>query len=178
MQIVNKKFILWVLPILIATVTLAGTNNSASAQDTPRLRSKTAEGTLVQVSSTALKMKSREGDLDINLTPDTRYHRTETGLQASELKAGDTLRFTLKGTDGLPVIESLTPLALRYSDSTLLTLPNDPKLRFERMGSLVPSELAVGQTTKIASNVYPDGKMEARDVWLIIKPSQKVAANE
>lgn len=174
----SKRFVLWVLPFFAATVALSGMSGEASAQNTARPRSKTVEGPLLQATTTALKLKSREGDLDITLTPDTQYHRMETGLQISDLKQGEIVQFTLKGTNGLPTVETVTPLTLKFSNSAQLTLPNDPKLRFDRISSSSASELAAGQTAKVANNLFPDGRLEAREVWLIIKPARKTASKD
>jgi hypothetical protein len=86
------------------------------------------------------------------------------------LKVGDTVRFPLKGTDGLPTIQSLTPLTLKFGDEATLTLNQTEKMKFDLVTKITAAELATGQEVKIASNVFADGKMEAREVWLVLPP--------
>lgn len=136
----------------------------------PRPRSKTVQGTFVQANASSVKLNSKDGELNAVLVPTTEYWRIETGITPSNLKIGDTIRFTLRGTDGMATVQSVSPLTLKFADVATLTIDNPRRMKFERASKLTPTDLASGQTAKVASNVFPDGRIEAREVWVIVEP--------
>jgi hypothetical protein len=61
-------------------------------------------------------------------------------------------------------------VTLKFGDDAILTLNNTEKMKFDLVTKIAATELTAGQTAKIVSNVLPDGKMEAREVWVVVAP--------
>lgn len=169
----------WVIPVLAAVITGAGANVvlAAPAGDMkPKIakahkpKSKTAEGSFTSANETVVKLKVKDGEMNINLVPTTKYWRIQKGLAVTSLKAGDMVKFSLKGTDNMATVQSLAPLTLKFSDIATLTLDKIGRTKFDRVTKLAAADLVAGQNAKVASSLFADGKLEAREVWVMIEP--------
>ena len=168
------------LPALAAVIVGSGISTvlAAPAVETkapkaakaPKPKSKTVEGTFSAANATMVKLKAKDGEMNVNLVPTTEYWRIQTGLAVNELKVGDMVKFTLKGTDDMATVQSLAPLTLKFSDIATLTIDKIGRIKFDRVSKLAATDLTAGQEAKVASNLFADGKLEAREVWVIISP--------
>lgn len=183
MKTVTPNRVRWVIPALAAVIAGAGANIvlAAPAKETkpktvkaPKPKQKTAEGTLTQANATMVKLKAKDGEMSVNLVPATEYWQIQTGLPSSELKVGDMVKFTLKGTKGMATIQSLAPLTLKFDDVATLTIDKIGRTKFDRVTKLQADDLTADQQAKVVSSVFADGKMEAREVWVIIKPVKPI----
>ena len=182
MQTVTSKQMCWAIPA-VAAVLFAGGVQSGLAQPTtttatkpakavkePKPKSKTANGTIAQASATQVKLTTKDGEVTANLVPTTQYWRVQESVKATDLKTGDTVKFPLKGTNGLPTVQGLAPLTLTFGDMATLTITKTEKMKFDLVTKIAATELAAGQSAKVASSVFPDGHMEAREVWVEVAP--------
>ena len=181
---VNVTRICWAIPALAVVLSSAGANvvlaaptegAKPKAVKAPKPKSRTLQGTFSQANATTIKLKAKDGETNVNLVPTTVYWRIQTGLPVSELKVGDMVKFTLKGTDNMATVQSLSPLTLKFSDVATLTLDKIGRTKFDRVTELTATGLVAGQEAKVASNLFPDGKLEAREVWVIVKPTKAAA---
>ena len=140
----------------------------ATKTATPRTRSRTEKATIAAVTANSVQVTTKGGTLEVGRGAQTEYWRQEDNLAPSELRVGDTVAFTLRGTDGQPTVASLTPLSLKFGDSATLTFTNTNKMTFDRLTRIQAADLATGQNVSVAMNVLPDGKLEARKVTVII----------
>lgn len=180
MKVVSKKA-RWAVSAL-AAVLIGGGLQTSFAQPTapaaktekpakaPKPKSKTADGTIATASATQVKLTTKEGEVVANLVPATEYWRIQEDVKATDLKTGDTIKFPLRGTNGLPTVQSLAPLTLTFADMATLTLNKTEKMKFDIVTKITATEIAAGQTAKVASNVFEDGRTEAREVWIMIAP--------
>ena len=170
----------WALPVL-AAVLLSGVQSGFAQPTTPaakaekpakapRPKSRTETGTLAQASATQVKLTTKDGETTVNLVPTTEYWRIQEDVKSTDLKTGDTVRFPLRGTNGLPTVQSLAPLTLTFADIATLTFTKPEKMKFDLVTKIAAAELTAGQNAKIASNVFEDGRAEAREVWVIVAP--------
>lgn len=171
---------LWTTAPTTAARAQTGTAPKTTAKPkVERPKSRTAQGTVANVSATSLRATVKDGPWDVTLTPQTEVWRVDSDLAANELKVGDTVMFTLRGTNGLPTVQSLSPMTLKFAEQATLTFGNTNKMTFDRISKMATTELAAGQTAKVAANVFADGKNEARTVWAIFeKPKPAKAAAE
>jgi hypothetical protein len=80
----------------------------------------------------------------------------------------------LPGTDDMGRVESLAPLTLKFGDTATLVYTNPGKMRFVRIAKITATDVVTGQKGKVAGNVYPDGRVEAREVWVEVEPEKTV----
>jgi len=181
MKTVTSNRIRWIIPALAALIIGAGADvvmaapaeeNKPKATKAAKPRSKTAEGTFSSANATMVKLNVKGVEMNVNLVLTTEYWRIQTGLPVSALKVGDMVKFTLKGTDDMATVQSLAPLTLKFEDVATLTIDKIGRMKFDRVAKLTATDLVAGQEAKVASNVFPDGKMEAREVWVVIKPTK------
>ena len=183
MKVVTSNRVWWTVPVLAAVVAGAGMSTVIAAPVTetkpkttkaPKPKSRTAEGTFTSANATMVKLKAKDGEMNVNLVPATKYWRLQTGLAMADLQVGDMVKFSLKGTDGMATVQSLAPLTLKFADVATLTLDKIGRMKFDRVSKLTANELAAGQEAKVASNLFADGKLEAREVWVIIAPAKPI----
>ena len=181
MKTVTPNRVRWIIPALATVIAGAGANivlAAPSRETKPKTtkaakpKSKTVQGTFTSANATTVKLKAKDGEMSINLVETTQYWRIQTGLAVKELKVGDMVKFTLKGTKGMAAVESVAPLTLKFADVATLTIDKIGRTKFDRVTNLVADDLTTGQQAKVASNLFPDGKMEAREVWVIVKPTK------
>jgi Cu/Ag efflux protein CusF len=187
MKVVSNR-IRWAIPALAAVLIGRTMRASHAAPDTPatkavkparapKPKSKTAEGTFAVVSATQVKLTTKAGELASNLVPTTEYYRLNEDVAVADLKTGDMVKFPLRGTDGLPTVQSVAPLTLKFGDEATLTFTKSDKMKLDRVTKITATDLAVGQEARVASNLFDDGHMEAREVWVSI-PAPKMAKPE
>jgi len=184
MKAVMTSRFCWMVPALAAVIVGSGMNaivaapteetKAPKAAKAPKPKSRTMEGTFSTANATMVKLKSKDGETNVNLVPTTEYWRIQTGLAANELKVGDMVKFTLKGTDDMATVQSLAPLTLKFADVATLTLDKIGRTKFDRVTQLMATDLVAGQDAKVASNLFPDGKLEAREVWVVVEPVKPV----
>jgi Cu/Ag efflux protein CusF len=131
-------------------------------------KSKTVSGAVALADANQVKLTTKEGDVLVNLVPTTQYYRVQSGVPVAEIKVGDVVKFALKSTDGMPTVQSLAPLTLKFGEDATLVFTKSDKMKFDRVSKIAATDLTVGQEAKVASNLFPDGKMEAREVWVTI----------
>ena len=181
----TKRWTKWLAPAL--AVSFAGANLScalaAPAKETkpktakaPRLRSKTLEGTFAQASATSVKVQGKSEAMTAALVPTTAYWRTQKGVAAGDLKVGDTIKMNVPGTDDMGRVESLFPLTLKFGENATVIFNTTGRMKFERVSKITPTDLVTGQKGKIASNIYPDSRIEAREVWVYVEPEKKATS--
>jgi len=184
MKMVTTKRIGWVAPIMALTLGITSMN-VATAQNKPKAKatkaiktektkSKTIYGTFSQASATGVKIKSNKEEMSANLVPATIFWRYQRGVSAADLKVGETVRMNLPGTDDMGRVESLSPLTLKFGGNATLSYGQDSKVKFERISKITATDVVAGQKGKVAGNVYPDGRIEAREVWVNVEPGKKV----
>lgn len=185
MKTVTPNRVRWVIPALVAVVVGAGANpiiaqpatpaaKPEKAAKAPKAKSKMIEGSFAQANANSVRVTTKDGAMNVSLTPKTEYWRIEGGLAATDLKVGEMVKFSLRGTDGMATVQSLAPLALKFGEMATLNFVQAPKIKFERVNKLTATDLVAGQTTKAYTSVMPDGKMEAREVWVIIEKPKPV----
>lgn len=166
----------WMVPAVAAVLVGSGVSVSSAAPQTKaenavkavKPKSKTVSGAVALADANQVKLTTKEGDVLVNLVPTTRYYRVQSGVPVAEIKVGDVVKFALKGTDENPTVQSLAPLTLKFGDEATLTYTSSDKMKFDRVSKISAADLVVGQEAKVASNLLPDGKMEAREVWVTI----------
>lgn len=191
MKTVKTNRFCWTVPALAAVILGSGMHavvaaptegtKPIKAAKAPKPKSRTIEGTFSLANATTVRLKSKDGESNISLVPATEYWRIQTGLSVADLKVGDTVKFTLKGTDDMATVQSLAPLTLKFADIATLTLDKIGRTKFDRVTKLEATDLVAGQNAKVASNLFPDGKLEAREVWVVVepvKPEKKKAVTE
>jgi len=183
MKTAKENRIRWAIPVLAAAMASVGAN-AVLAQPTtpatkpdkpakaPKPKSKLIQGSFSQANATGVKVTTKDGEMSVSLTPKTEYWRIEEGLAAADLKVGEMVKFSLKGTDDMATVQSLAPLALKFGEIATLTFAQTSKMKFDRVNKLMATDLVAGQMTKAYTNLMPDGKMEAREVWVIVKPTK------
>jgi hypothetical protein len=156
-------------PAQPAATTAADTSKpKTQSTKTARPRSRTEKASIAAVTANSIQVTTKEGTLDIALTPETTVLRQENDLLPNELKVGDAIAFPLRGTDDPPTVSSLVPLTLKYADIATLTLNKTEKMSFDRLTTIKSSDLATGQNVSVQMNVLADGKLEARRVTVMI----------
>jgi hypothetical protein len=175
------------IPALAVTFGVAGMN-SAIAQPktaagttkakTERPKSKTLMGTFSQADATAVKIKGKTEEVSYSLVPSTVYWRAQRGVSPADLKVGETVRMNLPGTDDVARVESLSPLTFKFGEDATLIYGQPARMKFERITKITATDIVVGQTGKVAGNVYPDGRIEAREVWVEVEPEKKNTKKE
>lgn len=169
------------VPALALTFGAIGLN-AATAQTEPvekttkakteKTRSKTVTGTFSQADATAAKIKGSSEEVSYVLVPTTVYWRLQRGVSPADLKVGETVSIDVPGTSQIGRVESLSPLTLKFDNATL-TYEKTDHVKFERIAKITAADVVVGQKGKIAGNVYPDGRIEAREVWVYVVPEKK-----
>ena len=185
MRVKTARRISWIVPALALAFGVAGMNpvtaqpkttkttKNAKTDKAPRPKSKTLMGTFSQADATAVKIKGKTEEVSYSLVPSTVYWRTQRGVSAADLKVGETVRMNLPGTDDMARVESLSPLTLKFGDDTTLIYAKPARMKFERVTKIAATDVVAGQTGKVAGNVYPDGRVEAREVWVEVEPEKK-----
>lgn len=111
--------------------------------------------------------------MSANLVPATIFWCYQRGVSAADLKVGETVRMNLPGTDDMGRVESLSPLTLKFGGNATLSYGQDSKVKFERISKITATDVVAGQKGKVAGNVYPDGRIEAREVWVNVEPEKE-----
>ncbi len=182
-QTTAMRSIKWFVSALALTVSCAGVNPAFAQAEAPtkakitkseKPKSKTLLGTFSKADAKAVNVKGKSEELNYSLVPSTVYWRTQKSVSASDLKVGETVKMNLPGTDDIGRIESVSPLTLKFGDNATLTYTNTRRMKFERVSKITATDLVAGQKGKIAGNVYPDGRIEAREVWVEVEPEKKV----
>jgi hypothetical protein len=173
-----------IIPALAATFGIAGMNPvtaqpktaaGTAKTKTEKPKSKTLMGTFSQADATAVKVKGKTEEVSYSLVPSTVYWRAQRGVSPADLKVGETVRMNLPGTDDVARVESLSPLTFKFGEDATLIYGKPARMKFERITKITATDIVAGQTGKVAGNVYPDGRIEAREVWVEVESEKKAA---
>jgi hypothetical protein len=166
--------------VLTSLAPISMPSATAAPADAPktkpvRMKSRTDRNVAVAaVTADSLQITTKDGAVDVALTPQTEYWRQEQSLKPDELKVGDTLVFALRSTNGQPTVTALAPLTLKFGDDATLTFNKTDRMSFDRLTTIKSSDLATGQNVTVKMNVLPDGKLEAQRVTVMV-PKSKAA---
>jgi hypothetical protein len=181
MKMITARRISWIVLTLALTFGAIAAN-PANAQKKPAAKTtkvktdkpkpKTVYGTFSQANATGVKIKSDKEEMSANLVPTTVYWRTQKSVPSADLKVGETVKMNLPGTDDMGRVESVSPLTLKFGDNVTLVYDKPGKMRFVRISKIAATDVVVGQKGKVAASVYPDGRVEAREVWVETEPEK------
>ena len=187
MKIATARRMGWIVPALALTFGFAAINPISAQNNAPekttkakteRPRSKTLMGTFSRADATALTIKGTKEEMSANLVPTTVFWRTQKGVAPADLKIGEIVKLNLAGTDDMGRVESLSPLTLKFGDNATLIYDKPGKTKFERISKITATDVIAGHKGKVAGNVYADGRIEAREVWVEVEPEKKATTKK